>query len=217
MKADALARLPSVDRVLRWPLIAALAAHHGRAPVLDAARAALAACRAAAMVPDDAALCADIEARVQAALAPSLRPVLNLTGTVLHTNLGRAPLPRGGASTPMVQVACRRLEPRVRPRAPASAASATAMSRSWLCRLTGAEAATVVNNNAAAVLLALNTPGARREVHRLARRADRDRRRVPAARHHGPRRLPAARGRHHQPHPPARLCRGDRPAHRRCC
>ena len=161
MKADALARLPSVDRVLRWPFIAALAAHHGRAPVLDAARAALAACRASAMVPDDAALCADIEARVQAALAPSLRPVLNLTGTVLHTNLGRAPLPQEAIDA-MVQVAsgASNLEYDL---ATGKRGDRDSHVEDWLCRLTGAEAATVVNNNAAAVLLTLNTLGARRE------------------------------------------------------
>ena len=94
MTADALARLPSVDRVLRWPVMAALAGTHGRAPVLDAARAALAAYRAAGLACDDAALAVDIAQRVEADLAPSLRRVLNLTGTVLHTNLGRAPLPQ---------------------------------------------------------------------------------------------------------------------------
>jgi L-seryl-tRNA(Ser) seleniumtransferase len=161
MTADALARLPSVDRVLRWPVVATLIESHGRAPVLDAARAALAACRAAAMAPDDAALCADIGQRVQADLAPSLRPVLNLTGTVLHTNLGRAPLPQEAIAA-MVQVAsgASNLEYDL---ATGKRGDRDSHVEDWLCRLTGAEAATVVNNNAAAVLLTLNSLGARRD------------------------------------------------------
>jgi L-seryl-tRNA(Ser) seleniumtransferase len=161
MTAAALARLPSVDRVLRWPVLAALAESAGRAPVLEAARAALAACRASAVTPDDAFLCADIEQRVRAGLAPSLRPVLNLTGTVLHTNLGRAPLPQEAIDA-MVQVAsgASNLEYDL---ASGKRGDRDSHLEDWLCRLTGAEAATVVNNNAAAVLLTLNSLGARRE------------------------------------------------------
>ena len=161
MKADALARLPSVDRVLRWPVVSALADGHGRAPVLDAARAALAAYRADGMVPGDAALCADIERRVRTDLAPSLRAVLNLTGTVLHTNLGRAPLPQEAIDA-MVQVAsgASNLEYDLET---GKRGDRDSHLEDWLCRLTGAEAATVVNNNAAAVLLSLNSLGARRE------------------------------------------------------
>lgn len=90
-----------------------------------------------------------------AMLGSSLKPVFNLTGTVLHTNLGRAPLPQACIDS-MVQVS--------------SGASSLEFDidagrrgerdshvEDWLCRLTGAEAATVVNNNAAAVLLVLNT------------------------------------------------------------
>ncbi|RZL93513.1 MAG: hypothetical protein EOP73_27610, partial [Variovorax sp.] len=161
MKADALARLPSVDRVLRWPPVAALAASHGRAPVLHVVRAALDACRAAATVPDDDALCDDIGRRVEADLAPSLRRVLNLTGTVLHTNLGRAPLPQEAIDA-MVQVAsgASNLEYDL---ATGKRGDRDSHVEEWLCRLTGAEAATVVNNNAAAVLLTLNSLGARRD------------------------------------------------------
>ena len=161
MTADALARLPSVDRVLRWPVVAALAATHGRAPVLDAARAALAACRAAGLACEDEALAADIAQRVEADLASSLRRVLNLTGTVLHTNLGRAPLPQEAIDA-MVQVAggASNLEYDL---ATGKRGDRDSHVEDWLCRLTGAEAATVVNNNAAAVLLTLNSLGARRE------------------------------------------------------
>ena len=161
MTAHALARLPSVDRVLRWPVLAALAADHGRALVLDAARAALAACRAGGLACSDEELTAAIAQRVRADIAPSLRQVLNLTGTVLHTNLGRAPLPQEAIDA-MVAVAsgASNLEYDL---VSGKRGDRDSHLEDWLCRLTGAEAATVVNNNAAAVLLTLNSLGARRE------------------------------------------------------
>ena len=124
--------------------------------------------------------------------------VFNLTGTVLHTNLGRALMPEEAvdAVAPAMTSACNLEYDLDRARA----ASATSWSKRCLQQLTGAEAATVVNNNAAAVLLVLNTPGAAQGGDRLARRADRDRRRVPHARHHGASRSEAGRGRHHQSH-----------------
>ncbi|MFL6716643.1 MAG: L-seryl-tRNA(Sec) selenium transferase, partial [Burkholderiaceae bacterium] len=157
----AMARLPSVDRMLRWPLMAALIEAHGRTLVLDAARAELAACRASGELRADEELAAAVEARLRRLLAPSLRPVLNLTGTVLHTNLGRAPLPQEAIDA-MVQVAsgASNLEYDL---ASGKRGDRDSHLEEWLCRLTGAEAATVVNNNAAAVLLALNSLGARRE------------------------------------------------------
>jgi L-seryl-tRNA(Ser) seleniumtransferase len=157
----AMARLPSVDRMLRWPLMAALIESHGRALVLDAVRAELAACRASGELRPDEELAAAVDARLKRLLAPSLRPVLNLTGTVLHTNLGRAPLPQEAIDA-MVQVAsgASNLEYNL---ASGKRGDRDSHLEEWLCRLTGAEAATVVNNNAAAVLLALNSLGARRE------------------------------------------------------
>ena len=148
-------RLPAVDRVLAWPALLDLAAEHGRTRVLDAVRAELAARRAAGKLPDEATLQAAIQARVQAAVLPHLRRVFNLTGTVLHTNLGRAPLPAqalaaitavaGGASNLEYDLASGRRGDRD------DAVDAL------LCQLTGAEAATVVNNTAAALVLVLAT------------------------------------------------------------
>ena len=93
--------VPSVDRVLNMSGVAALAEIHGRQPATEAVRAVIDASRAAIQAEgeaalaglDEGALTARIAAHLEAAAAPSLRPVFNLTGTVLHTNLGRAPLP----------------------------------------------------------------------------------------------------------------------------
>ena len=155
-------RPPSVDHILTWPVLARLGAIHGRPLVLDAVRQQLAQWREQAGPFNDTDFAADVEHSVLAAVAPSQRRVLNLTGTVLHTNLGRAPLPQEAIEA-MVAVA--------------SGASNLEFDlekgkrgdrddhvERWICRLTGAEAATVVNNNAAAVLLVLNTLARRREV-----------------------------------------------------
>ncbi|PYX46354.1 MAG: L-seryl-tRNA(Sec) selenium transferase, partial [Acidobacteria bacterium] len=93
--------LPSVDEVLRMPAVEALAATHGIAPVTSAARAALNRLRdevASGLLDEDAlrlalkGLHSAIEEHLRHALSYSLRPVINATGVILHTNLGRAPL-----------------------------------------------------------------------------------------------------------------------------
>jgi L-seryl-tRNA(Ser) seleniumtransferase len=160
-----LSALPSVDRLLRHEAAAALAAAHGRAALTAAVRAVLASLRSAAAVeagvaaPAILARAADLLA---ASALPSLRPVLNLTGTVLHTNLGRALLPEAAVAA-VASVAAR----------PATLEYGLAAGRrgdrddhvaAELCALTGAAAATVVNNNAAAVLLVLNTLARGKEV-----------------------------------------------------
>ncbi len=162
-----LSRLPSVERLAQTPRALALIEAHGRPLVLDALREALAGAREAALqagraVPGEAALLDDAAARLAAGSRPSLRPVLNLTGTVLHTNLGRAPLPpEAVSSVAAVAAGASNLE--------FSLAAGRRGDRddhveAQLCRLTGAEAATVVNNNAAAVLLVLSTLARAREV-----------------------------------------------------
>jgi L-seryl-tRNA(Ser) seleniumtransferase len=93
--------LPSVDEVLRIPDVEALASSHGIAPVTDAVRAVVARLRReiasgmlnkAALELALAGIAAAIEGRVRRALGHSLRSVINATGVILHTNLGRAPL-----------------------------------------------------------------------------------------------------------------------------
>ena len=156
-----LASLPSVDRVLRAAWADALVADHGRPQVTDAIRAVLVELRAnggaaaLATANDDSILRLRVTRRLEEMTQPSLRPVFNLTGTVVHTNLGRARLAASAAAA--VAAAAARpsslefdLKEGIRGERDDHVEAA-------LRRLTGAEAATVVNNNAAAVLLVLNT------------------------------------------------------------
>jgi L-seryl-tRNA(Ser) seleniumtransferase len=163
---SALRSLPGVDQLLRGAEAEALLARYARAAVTEAVRAALAAARQGlrdgGAAPDAAAVMADAAARLAALAAPSLRPVINATGVVLHTNLGRAPL-AADAVAALTAVAARpcALELDL---ASGGRGERDAHVEAHLCALTGAEAALVVNNNAAAVLLALNTLAAQREV-----------------------------------------------------
>lgn len=163
MTPDPRTALPSIDRLLRHADAQALAAGHGRQRVVAALRAELADLRAAGgAVPGDAALLAGCARRLAAGAAPSLVPVLNLTGTVNHTNLGRALWSQRAADAAYGAMrGATNLEFDLDRGARGARDSHT---EQLLCDLTGAEAATVVNNNAAAVLLMLNTLAQGREV-----------------------------------------------------
>jgi L-seryl-tRNA(Ser) seleniumtransferase len=162
--------IPSLDRLLQLGAVAELAARYGRPLVTGAARAELAALRAAlGRRPADPHAGFD-EARFVHACAerlaretqPSLRPVFNLTGTVLHTNLGRALMPQEAA-----QAVARAMTRPVNLEFELEEGDRGERDRHverWLSRLTGAKAALVVNNNAAAVYLALNTLALKKEV-----------------------------------------------------
>jgi L-seryl-tRNA(Ser) seleniumtransferase len=151
-------RIPSVDRVLNLPEVRALAEVHGHAPVTGAVRAVLAQVREGHPCDD---LGAAVAQRVREDARPRLRRVFNLTGTVLHTNLGRAVLPREAVEAAVVAMTspCA-LEYDL---AEGGRGDRDDTVAGLLCELTGAEAATVVNNNAAAVFLLLNTLATRRE------------------------------------------------------
>ena len=193
--------LPSVDELAREmgdPLAVAAARS-----VLERAREEI---RAGA---DPGDLRARIRAELETSRAPRLRRVLNATGVIVHTNLGRAPLARRRSSVGRGRP--RLLEPRVRPRGGRRAGSRQDHVAAILRRLTGAEAALVVNNNAAAVLLALAALAEGREV--LVSRGELieigDGFRIPdvlARSGRAPR-----RGRHHEPDARRRLRAGDRP------
>lgn len=154
---DARRALPAVGTLLELPAIAALLARAPRALVTDAVRRTIdRARRDPAHAPtDDAAWTLAVQAELARLEQPSLRSLFNATGVVLHTNLGRAPLARAAveaiartASTGSnLEYDLDRGE----------RGSRYVHCAALLCELTGAEDALVVNNGAAALVLALNT------------------------------------------------------------
>jgi L-seryl-tRNA(Ser) seleniumtransferase len=156
-------RLPSVDALLRAPAGEVLIARFGREATLAALRGELAALRAAGRFGVAEATVLDAAADALARrLASGQRLVFNLTGTVLHTNLGRAPLPPEAAQA--AAAALRHPTTLEFDLATGRRGERDDHVRPLLRELSGAEDATVVNNNAAAVLLALNTLAEGREV-----------------------------------------------------
>ena len=161
--------LPQVQRLLETPQAAALLALFSRdavvaamRSVLNELRAALRASGEAVAVPSQGEIMARVAAALHARSMPHLRRVINATGIVLHTNLGRAPLAREAIDA-VVDAASgyTNLELDLgEGRRGARAAGVETL----LCQVTGAEAALAVNNNAAAVLLALSGLAAGGEV-----------------------------------------------------
>ena len=160
-QADLLRQIPSVDELLGQPRLAALASRVDRALLVEVTRAALADLRARIGADEPSALvslsASGVEAfiadTVERLLTRSLCPVINATGVILHTNLGRAPLP-ATVIDELRRTATQysNLEYDLQAGARGKRDTHTAES---LIRLTGAEAAIVVNNCAAAVLLTL--------------------------------------------------------------
>ena len=153
-------QLPSLDRLLQHAGAADAVATHGQRFVAGEAREMLAALRSRAEAGEldarDAELAAIAPAlseRCAARAALRLRPVLNLTGTVIHTNLGRAVLPEAAlAHVVATSLGPNNLEFDLDS---GGRGDRDTLVEALLCEITGAEAATVVNNNAAAVLLTI--------------------------------------------------------------
>jgi L-seryl-tRNA(Ser) seleniumtransferase len=152
---DHRAGLPAVDRVLRSEEGGALIARYGRTLAIDAVRAALDERRRCESDASVAAIVETSAASLARKMQPSQRRVFNLTGTVLHTNLGRAPLPEEAIAAAVAAM-----------RDPTTLEYDLDTGRrgerddhiaGWLTRHTGAEAALAANNNAGALVLTLNT------------------------------------------------------------
>ena len=157
----ALRKLPSVDEVLRSVAAAPAIERFGRSATLAAVRSALAEARAARTGGDTERFASAAFARLSIDAQSSLKPVFNLTGTVLHTNLGRALLAEAA-----VEAAVNAMRSAVALEFDVGGGHRGERDdhvRGLLRELTGAEDATVVNNNAAAVLLVLNTLAKGRE------------------------------------------------------
>jgi L-seryl-tRNA(Ser) seleniumtransferase len=160
--------VPSVDQALQRPELQELVAAHGRSAVLVHLRAALDAVRRRASEGGSGldslleALPSDVAARLAAAERPSLQRVINASGVVVHTNLGRAPLsPEAAARVAEIASSYSNLEYDLER---GERGNRETHIESRLVDLLGVEATVVVNNCAAAVLLAVNTLAEGREV-----------------------------------------------------
>lgn len=159
-----LRRLPSVEEVLQEAATRALLERLPRWAVLEGVREALERARRGILTggapPEDLAAAAAPLAEARA--RPSLRRVINATGVILHTNIGRACLPE--AALQALLQAGRAYSTLEFDLEAGARGSRQVHVEGLLTRLTGAEAAFAVNNNAAAVLLAINTLAEGREV-----------------------------------------------------
>lgn len=165
MQAE-LRKLPGVNNLLQHPELAQLVNAHGHELVVQAIRAELEAARqqvlAGDISPSTEALVRGTIVRLSAELRPSLQPVINATGVIIHTNLGRALLSQR-ARQAMLQAASAysNLEYELES---GQRGSRYVHAADLLGRLSGAEAAVVVNNNAGAVILALTALAKGRQV-----------------------------------------------------
>ena len=161
-----LRKLPSVDRLLQEQPVQTLSREYGHSLVVEAIRVTLDDLRwrilAGADCPSQAELLAEIGGRVAASTRPTLQPLINATGVIIHTNLGRAPL--SDATLAAMQEAGTGYSNLEFDLAQGERGSRYDHAEELLRRLTGAEAALLVNNNAGALLLILTALARGREV-----------------------------------------------------
>ncbi|OLC74292.1 MAG: L-seryl-tRNA(Sec) selenium transferase [Acidobacteria bacterium 13_1_40CM_4_65_8] len=163
--------IPSIDELRQRSTVRALEARFGADATVDALRHAAAAIRTAiaggdASLSSEAAVMTRIESAVAVELGdtfrPSLEPVINATGVIVHTNLGRAPL--ADAAIERVAAIARGYASLEYDLGHGARGRRDVHAEALLCRLTGAGAAAVVNNNAAATMIILAALAAGREV-----------------------------------------------------
>jgi L-seryl-tRNA(Ser) seleniumtransferase len=162
---DPRSALPGLTSLLQLPAIVDAVHTAGHATVVEALRAVLADARAAVVagdpVPATNTLATDALALVAQRTRRGLRPVINATGVLLHTNLGRAPLSADAVAAMVAAAGPTDLEVDL---ATGDRGGRGANAQDTVARLTGAEAALIVNNGAAALVLALMALGRAREV-----------------------------------------------------
>ncbi|BBB49005.1 L-seryl-tRNA(Sec) selenium transferase [Pelolinea submarina] len=155
-----LQNIPAVDSLLKTGTAQNLSALYGRELLLQALRGTLENLRAAVQsgkdisIPNTEKILADTERTLQHWLEPTLKPVINATGIILHTNLGRAPL--SAETLQAMQAAAAAYSNLEFDLAAGKRGKRSVHAEELLQRLTGAESALVVNNNAAAVMLVLS-------------------------------------------------------------
>jgi len=167
-RQNMLKNIPKVDRILEWPQVQLLLEQCPRPEVLHVVRLTLERLRdsfkngAQKDLPDNSEIIGMITSELRSRTAPSLRKVINGSGVVVHTNLGRSPLADAAeAAIHTVSAGYSNLEFDL---ASGERGSRYSHVEGLLCELTGSEAALVVNNNAAAVILALSSLAKGREV-----------------------------------------------------
>ncbi|MCI0460426.1 MAG: L-seryl-tRNA(Sec) selenium transferase [Gemmataceae bacterium] len=168
MAANPFRNLPSVNDVLACPALRDLEGQHAHEQLVAAVRAELDETRRLLRQGETLdgtgaeALALRAAARLQHTFRPKLQPVINATGIVLHTNLGRAPVAEEAARA--AYEAARGYLNLELDLDSGKRSSRQVAIREWVCRLTGAESATAVNNNAAATVIALRALCAGKEV-----------------------------------------------------
>ena len=168
-QGEALRRIPAIEQLLSCEPFLRMQGDYSRDLITEALRTVTAEIRGQILdragtvdTPDESAYAALVRAELKSLTAPALRPIVNATGTITHTNLGRSLL-SAAASESLTQAATNYVDIEYDLDTGARG-HRDRITEPLLQRLTGGEASTIVNNNAAAVLLALNTLARSKEV-----------------------------------------------------